>query len=861
MDRRNNIPPIIFIVFLALAVLSTAVLADDTWQSRSTAPEDADHFEWVWQGGGDINDVFMIDQYYGWAAGDNLLLSTTDGGNTWQARDAVVGTEREYNSIAFVDRQNGWLVGGHDYRDLWWNQAVIMHTTDGGETWQEQLGGESNIGSLDQVQFIDANVGWAADYGHHFLRTTDGGATWDVVQSAPPGPFFFLDANTGWMARGGDGVYHTIDGGVTWTESDHLATTIFNSIWFADTQHGWMTGGQRLDDDHDRGVIFATTNGGLTWTKQYQTGGLAPHGGLFDAVFKNASSGWAVGSGGRIVSTTNGGASWIPQDSGMTADFRSIQTAGGTLWAAGEGAIALSEDGGANWDAQGKSWSELHSVVALNEDAAWAAGDDGTILHTTNAGRTWMKQSGIPNLEWYAIDFSGTVNGWAVSNGGYTIATTDGGVTWSLHHLGTPTDLHGAHFPTATKGWAVGDHGVIWHTTDGGLHWTGQNSTVTDDLKAVHFVDEQEGWVVGVDPNADFQNMHDGVLLHTTNGGQTWTNLGNKGMWDVDFVGSAAGWTVDSNFNTGHPGDYSFIFRTTDSGLSWAKIPDDTSWGFARRLRAIDFVSPGNGWLGGDGLLRSGTGGDSWWPKLELTGKGISDLAFVGPDDGWAVGEDGLILHRQLKPMSQVAAWEDDTCVQEDVGNNRVDWIKVRLGQSDRNYTSGFRFQGLDIPRGAVIQQARLSLSYAEWHKGLPVALKVYAENTGSSLSFADANPLANHRPRTAASVDWTITETPPAWFDSPDLSDVIQEVVDRPDWQRGNALSLIIRDNSEDGPSHYLDVIAYDLNVDSGAKLSVAYYIPDVTPTPTYTPTSTHTPTPTRTPAHALWLPLVRRQ
>jgi photosystem II stability/assembly factor-like uncharacterized protein len=842
--NRRNVPLIIFVVFLPLIALSTAVLAEDMFLSPSTAPDDADHFEWVWQGGGDINDIFMIDQYYGWAAGDNLLLSTTDGGATWQARDAVVGTEREFNDIFFVDRQNGWLVGGHDYRDLWWNQAVIMHTTDGGETWQEQLSGEGDIGTLDQVQFIDANIGWTAGYWSHFLRTTDGGANWTVVETAPAGPFFFLDANSGWMAGGGDGVYHTIDGGVTWTELDHLTSTVFHSIRFVDTQHGWITGSQWLDYNRYRGVIFATANGGLTWTEQYHTGDLAPPGGLFDVAFKDVSSGWAVGSDGHILSTTNGGANWTPQDSNMTTDFRSIQAVGGTLWAAGEGAIASSQDGGESWTAQGQSSPNLNSIVSLDKKVAWAVGDDGAIQHTTDAGRNWVKKK-LSSYNWYAVDFSNMARGWVVGEQGQAFATKDYGATWSSHPTETARDLHGVHFPTLAKGWAVGDHGVIKHTTDGGVHWAGQNSTVTDDLKAVHFVDEREGWIVGVDPHADFQNMHDGVLLHTTNGGQTWNNLGDKGMWDVDFVGSAAGWTVESNFNTADPGYDSFIYRTTDGGLSWAKIPDDTSWGFARHLRAIDFVSPGNGWLGGDGLLRSDTGGDSWWLKLELTGAGIMDLAFVGPDDGWAVGADGLILHRQLKPMSQVAAWEDDTCVQEDVGNNRVAWIKVRLGQSDRNYTSGFRFQDLDIPQGAIIQQARLSLPYADWHHGLPVALKVYAEDIGSSLSFADANPLANHRPRTTAWVDWTIAETPPTWFDSPDLSDVIQEVVNRPDWQQGNALSLIIRDDSEDGPSHYLDVKAYDLNPAFGAKLSVAYYVPDVTPTPT----------------RALWLPLVLRQ
>ena len=375
----------------------------------------------------------------------------------------------------------------------------------------------------------------------------------------------------------------------------------------------------------------------------------------------------------------------------------------------------------------------------------------------------------------------------------------------------------------------MGDDGVIRHTSDGGLNWTAQSSHVIYDLQAVHFVDGLEGWIVGVDP-ASFEIIK-GVLLHTVNGGQTWNNLGNKGGWDVDFVGKASGWTLESHFYAWEPQHHSSIHRTTDGGSTWTEI--DTLWtGFGRSLRAIDFVSPGNGWLGGGGLLRTGTGGERWWPKLVLTGAGITDLAFVSPDVGWAVGRDGLILHRQLKPMSQVSIWEDDTCVQEDVDNNRVDWIKVRLGQSDRNYTSGFRFQDLDIPQGATIQQAKLSLPYADWHRGLPVSLKVYAEDTDSSLSFSDANPLANHRPLTSTSIDWTITETPPAWFDSPDLTALIQEVVDHPEWQPGNALSLIIRDNSEDGVSHYLDVKAYDLNANFGAKLSIAYYVSDVTPT-----------------------------
>ena len=232
-------------------------------------------------------------------------------------------------------------------------------------------------------------------------------------------------------------VYHTNDGGNTWTQRSDVASFTFNTIWFADAQHGWMTGRQWLDHSYYRGVIFATTDGGFTWTEQYHTSDLADLGGMNDIFFKDISNGWAVGSDAHILGTTNGGISWIPQDSDMTADFRSISVVGDALWVAGEGAITVSQDDGVNWNAQGKSWPELHSIVALDEEVAWAAGEEGTILHTTDAGMTWEKQSDIPDLDWYSVHFSSMANGWAVGEGGNSIATSDGGETWSLHHTGT----------------------------------------------------------------------------------------------------------------------------------------------------------------------------------------------------------------------------------------------------------------------------------------------------------------------------------------------------------------------------------------------------------------------------------------
>jgi len=59
----------------------------------------------------------------------------------------------------------------------------------------------------------------------------------------------------------------------------------------------------------------------------------------------------------------------------------------------------------------------------------------------------------------------------------------------------------------------VGLHGMIKRSTDGGATWQQVQSPVSTDLVQVRFRDPMNGWIVG----------HDSVLLHTTDGGLTWS--------------------------------------------------------------------------------------------------------------------------------------------------------------------------------------------------------------------------------------------------------------------------------------------------------------------------------------------------
>ena len=242
---------------------------------------------------------------------------------------------------------------------------------------------------------------------------------------------------------------------------------------------------------------------------------------------------------------------------------------------------------------------------------------------------------------------------------------------------------------------------------------------------------------------------------------------------------------------------------------------------------------------------------------VAISGEMVGDDAVTIAQQRPAADSMGIAMPNTPSPSTyeitmKVVHSEDDTSVREDLGENLVEWNILRMGQSESIYVNGMRFRDVSIPQGATIHEATLSLPYAGWLNGLPVALSIRAEDADTSYAFADSRPLVSDRPTTSAVVDWTIFEKPTGWFDAPDLTAVIQEVIDRPGWQAGNDLSIITHNESTGTLFHYLDVLAYDNDTDV-VTLTITYEYIGATPTPrptnTPTPPGTATPTQTATP------------
>lgn len=96
------------------------------------------------------------------------ILRSVDGASSW--RTATTTATATLTGVSFAgDGQRGWAVG-HD--------ALILATTDGGQTWRKQFQGENLQDSFLDVLAVDGPQVIAVGAYGLFLATADAGQTW-----------------------------------------------------------------------------------------------------------------------------------------------------------------------------------------------------------------------------------------------------------------------------------------------------------------------------------------------------------------------------------------------------------------------------------------------------------------------------------------------------------------------------------------------------------------------------------------------------------------------------------------------------------------------------------------------------------
>ncbi len=176
----------------------------------------------------------------------------------------------------------------------------------------------------------------------------------------------------------------------------------------------------------------------------------------------------------------------------------------------------------------------------------------------------------------------------------------------------------------------------------------------------------------------------------------------------------------------------------------------------------------------------------------------------------------------------QVTASGDD-CVDENnpanfsIVHNEVHVGDVNVGSFD--WASGMRFLNVDIPQGATIVHAWLSIrTYGGAPGTLPTTI-IEGEAHDNAIIFSD---IADYdaRVRTGSSVNWTPAAWT-AWNTSPDIAAIIQEIVDRPGWLPNSAMALFWSHAAGwGGVDNQLDGYSYDRSAVFAPKLHIEYEI-----------------------------------
>lgn len=317
---------------------------------------------------------------YGWTIGDSIdgygtIIYTSDGGENWIRQGDITSIPNvTLNDVCAVDKNIVWVVG--EKSD---GYATILKTTNGGKNW-ERLDPEKKTpnAALYGISAINNLVAFAVGENGIILKTIDGGNNWDIQTNGTQQEF------------------------------------IFEMVSAADENTAWAVGrGETIS------VILNTINGGQRWERQgldvLDTGDIANN--LLDVHALDNNTVWAVGAFSQALYTSNGGANWQNKmeavgnyhNNGVCAIDQN------NVWVATDyNTIKRLHDLDSNWVLQlsPEVGSAMYmGITAMNNSEAWIVpwpfDNKGYILHTTDGGDNWIKQTSPVEVQFRKISFAG----------------------------------------------------------------------------------------------------------------------------------------------------------------------------------------------------------------------------------------------------------------------------------------------------------------------------------------------------------------------------------------------------------------------------------------------------------------------
>jgi len=291
--------------------------------------------------------------------------------------------------------------------------------------------------TLTNCAFINNSTGWIGGESGSIIRTTNGGANWQIQNSGTSyniEDIFFLNERLGYALAWnifpdtnsylGTIILNTTNGGLNWTQSMYPDTNWFmKTVFYLDSLNGFMGGVPS--------VILKTTNAGQRWVVTDTDSSLWVSLPVYKIKFINSQTGYACGG------------------------FRDIA---GLVWA--------TTNSGLNWKGAAIAPEPFFDLSIIYPYKAIASGGDleygSSIARTVNTGLNWYYDTlGVFGLS-TGISFRTPAEGWMAA--GFSqkfIVSYDSGFTWNSVYATDSSEMFDVDFPDSTYGFACGRNGVI----------------------------------------------------------------------------------------------------------------------------------------------------------------------------------------------------------------------------------------------------------------------------------------------------------------------------------------------------------------------------------------------------------------
>ncbi|MFN2563473.1 MAG: WD40/YVTN/BNR-like repeat-containing protein [Gemmatimonadaceae bacterium] len=322
--------------------------------------------------------------------------------------------------------------------------------------------------------------------------------------------------------------------------------------------------------------------------------------------------------------------------------------------------------GGAQWEAQQlATTASFRGLSVVSERVVWASGTRGTVVRTTDGGRTWavMAVPGADSLDFRDVEAFDARRAYVLSIGNGAASriykTIDGGATWALQFTNADTaafyDCFG--FWSPERGMAVSDpvggRFRVIATSDGGGSWVELPPDRIPPAIAGEAAFAASGTCLTVRAPDNVWIVSGGGrearVYRSATGGINWqvastpitTGAPARGIFSVAFADARRGVAVGGDYQAATD-TAANVALTDDGGVTW-RLAAGRPGGYRSSVAYV----PGSGGrvlvaVGTSGSEYSTDGGETWTP---IDTAGFNTVAFApGPNGiGWAVGPSGRI--------------------------------------------------------------------------------------------------------------------------------------------------------------------------------------------------------------------------